>query len=96
MEYVPLGRDVVIRVATPAVFKVAVPSTLVPFVKVTVPVGLVDVTEELMVAANVTLVPGGTGVVLLTVEVSVVAVVASETGTDNAVPVLPPKLLSPL
>jgi hypothetical protein len=37
--YVPTARDVVDSVATPEEFRVAVPSTVEPFMKLTVPVG---------------------------------------------------------
>ena len=40
IECVPTERDAVLRLATPEPFSVAVPSTVVPSSKVTVPVGV--------------------------------------------------------
>ena len=40
MESDPTGREVVLKVAMPLAFSVAVPSVVDPFRKVTVPVGM--------------------------------------------------------
>ena len=93
--YVPVGKVVVVYVATPPLTGWV--ATTTPLAEnATVPEGEDDVTEELMVAVSVTLVPGGTGDALVAVEVSVVIVAASDTGTVRATAVLPAKLLSPL
>jgi hypothetical protein len=49
---------VVLKVATPLAFSVAVPRVVVPFRKVTVPEGMFVVDWEATVAVNVTLWPG--------------------------------------
>ena len=56
IECVPTVSVDVVKVATPPLFKVPVPRTVVPSRKVTVPVGVPEVLE-VIVAVNVTGVP---------------------------------------
>jgi len=44
-ESEPIGRFVFVRVATPLAFKLTVPRLVVPFLKVTFPVGTVEPVE---------------------------------------------------
>jgi hypothetical protein len=57
MESDPAGRVVVLKVAMPLAFSVAVPRVVVPFRKVTVPVGIFVLVWEPTVAVSVTLWP---------------------------------------
>ncbi len=72
IEFVPLARVLVLKVATPELLSVPVPSEVVPFMKSTVPVGVpVPGETAATVAVNVTEVPEVLG---LGVEVRVVVV----------------------
>ena len=53
MECVPTAKDEVVNIAWPLPFNVPDPSTFVPSLKVTVPVG-VPVVDDFTVAVNVT------------------------------------------
>jgi hypothetical protein len=57
MESDPAGRVVVLKVAMPLAFSVAVPRVVVPFRNVTVPVGIFVLVWEPTVAVSVTLWP---------------------------------------
>jgi len=85
-----VGSVVSVTVATPVELLTGADAIVVPLLtKLTVPLGLADVTALVTVAVRVTLVPGGTGVALLMLLVKVVVVGASATLTVTAVPVLP-------
>lgn len=96
MEYVPVGKVVLVRTAMPVVFTGTVPSTVEPVLKVTVPVGAGVVRVEAIVAVRVTLVLGGTGVAAAIEEVRVVVVDAGVTTMLSADPVLLANVSSPL
>jgi hypothetical protein len=57
MGSIPIGRVVVVRVATPLAFRVALPRLVDPFENVTVPVGVVVPDCEVTVAVRVTVCP---------------------------------------
>ena len=85
----------VVKVATPPLFKVPVPRTVVPSRKVTVPVGVPEVLE-VIVAVNITGAPLGTEGAELTNAVLVAAVAFDVMVSVTDVEVLAVKLESPL
>jgi hypothetical protein len=85
---VPAARDVVENVATPEEFRVAVPSKVEPFMKLTVPVGtVVPLTDAVRLSAC----PAVTGFGVA-MSIVLVAVVPEFTVTGTAAEVLPRKL----
>jgi hypothetical protein len=65
-------KDELVTVTTPLLFSVSVPRTVVPFLKVTVPVGVPDV-EDFTLAVIVTLWPTLDGLTEETTDVEVAA-----------------------
>src|SRR5580658_2184914 len=93
IECVPTDSDEVLRVPTPEPFNVAVPRTVVPSSKVTVPVGVPDPGAlAVTVVVNVTDWPKSEG---LADELTLVLVPSSPTVWLTADDVLPVKSLSP-
>jgi len=94
IECVPTVSVDVVKVATPPLFKVPVPRTVVPSRKVTVPVGVPEVLE-VIVAVNITGAPLGTEGAELTNAVLVAAVAFDVMVSATAADVLAAKLESP-
>jgi hypothetical protein len=94
---VPKGNVDVDTEAIPVeVFTTADATTVPLLMKLTAPVGLLDVTAEVTVAVSTTLVPGGTAAALLMLLVKLVAVGASVTTMVCELPALAAKFVSPL
>jgi hypothetical protein len=91
MESMPTGNVEVVKVATLLLLSVPVPSTVVPDLKVTIPVGVAVL--ELIVAVKVTACPDTDG---FGDEVTEVALDARLTFCCSAGDLLPAKVESPL